>query len=221
MGNSQFYVGYSSAELNGKRTKMEKNEIRIRIENSREARNNDTLAIPLLSSSDNKISEFIEESSNFDVNTFDCSVHLELHEKEKRSGGFGLSLFSDQGADDSDGSRDNLTYPKSLLNNVISIIPDSATSDKIIENFGLKKSSVGGMEFFTSEDYRINLIVIKLGNIDHVVSLLGYFRAHARILLILPKISRYGTTTDIFTKLKKAHGKQHQISELSYETLLA
>lgn len=89
-----------------------------------------------------------------------------------------------------------------LLKSCICIIPSSECSDKIIHKYNLQESSVGGIQFYTSN--RIILLVINFADVSAVIHFLSYFMGiRRRIILIKPQRSRYGVSSEIFDKIKK------------------
>ncbi len=86
--------------------------------------------------------------------------------------------------------------------NKIFIIPDSTSSDKLIQKFNLKSCYIGGTNYFTNEDNSFIMLVIQYAMVDFIPTFMGYFNSNITVVLLCPDKARYGISKDIFIAIE-------------------
>jgi hypothetical protein len=146
------------------------------------------------------------------VNNRSDPICVEPVQVGQRSGDTKHTVLPAEISNRSYGFRNNSDVTERVTRSKIYIIPDSKSSDAIIEKFNLKLGYIGGSEFFLNEDSSFLLLVIRFAEVDFVPNFLGHFSAKITVVFVEPGRSRFGVTVQIFEMIKSTTGSRHPVS---------
>lgn len=98
------------------------------------------------------------------------------------------------------------------LTRAILIIPDSLASNIMINDYGLEKCVLSGIEYYSNGI--IDLYVIKFCDTSEVLQFTAHYPKFYKVYLLYPDRSKFGITQQLFNKIRK--GSTGTFIDVSY-----